>query len=71
MRRRIAGRGADALALAKIADASGIETRLQLLDEAESVLDGVKLADQDNDYEQLRAQIDIKREAAKSPEDKA
>jgi putative thioredoxin len=38
------------------------------LDEAETVLDGVKLVDQDNQYEQLRAQIDIKREAAKSPE---
>ncbi|NQY14032.1 MAG: NTP transferase domain-containing protein [Henriciella sp.] len=35
MRLRIAGRGADALALGKIADASGIETRLQLLDEAD------------------------------------
>lgn len=35
MRLRIAGRGADALALAKIADASGIEIRLQLLDDAD------------------------------------
>jgi putative thioredoxin len=40
----------------------------QRLEEAEGVLDGVKLADQDNDYQQLRALIDIKREAAKSPE---
>jgi putative thioredoxin len=38
------------------------------LEEAESVLNGVRLADQDNDYEQLRALIEIKREAAKSPE---
>lgn len=38
------------------------------LDEAEAVLDTVRLADQDATYEQLRAQIDIKREAAKSPE---
>lgn len=38
------------------------------LDEAEAILDGIRLADQDNAYEQLRAQLQIKREAAKSPE---
>lgn len=38
------------------------------LDEAESLLDGVRMADQDAAYEQLRAQLEIKREAAKSPE---
>ncbi len=38
------------------------------LDEAEAVLAEIRLADQDAAYEQLRAQIDIKREAAKSPE---
>jgi putative thioredoxin len=38
------------------------------LDEAETVLDGVRLADQDAGYEQVRAQLEIKREAAKSPE---
>ena len=38
------------------------------LDEAETVLDGVRLVDQDAAYEQLRAQLEIKREAAKSPE---
>ncbi|MEZ5572032.1 MAG: co-chaperone YbbN [Halioglobus sp.] len=38
------------------------------LDEAETVLDGVRMADQDPGYEQLRAQLEIKREAAKSPE---
>lgn len=38
------------------------------LDEAESVLDSIRLADQDTQYEQLRAQLEIKREAAKSPE---
>jgi putative thioredoxin len=38
------------------------------LDEAEQVLDGVRLADQDAAYEQVRAQLEIKREAAKSPE---
>jgi putative thioredoxin len=38
------------------------------LDEAEGVLDGIRMADQDAVYEQLRAQLQIKREAAKSPE---
>jgi putative thioredoxin len=38
------------------------------LDEAETVLAGVRLADQDAGYEQLRALLEIKREAAKSPE---
>jgi putative thioredoxin len=38
------------------------------LDEAEALLDDVRMADQDAGYEQLRAQLEIKREAAKSPE---
>ena len=38
------------------------------LDEAETLLDGIRMADQDAAYEQLRAQLEIKREAAKSPE---
>jgi putative thioredoxin len=38
------------------------------LDEAEAVLEGVRMADQDAAYEQLCAQLEIKREAAKSPE---
>ena len=38
------------------------------LDEAEQVLEGVRMADQDAAYEQVRAQLEIKREAAKSPE---
>jgi putative thioredoxin len=38
------------------------------LDEAEAVLDGIRLADQDAAYEQVKAQLEIKREAAKSPE---
>jgi putative thioredoxin len=38
------------------------------LDEAEQVLSGIRLADQDAAYEQLQAQLGIKREAAKSPE---
>lgn len=38
------------------------------LDEAQVVLDGVRLADQDAGYEQLRAHLEIQREAARSPE---
>ena len=38
------------------------------LDEAEQVREGVRMADQDAAYEQVRAQLEIKREAAKSPE---
>ena len=37
------------------------------LDEATAVLDGVRAADRDADYEQLRAHIELKRQAAKSP----
>jgi putative thioredoxin len=43
-----------------------IETKR--LDEAEQVLTGVRMADQDADWEQLKAQLHIKREAAISPE---
>ncbi|MDC3015540.1 thioredoxin [Luminiphilus sp.] len=38
------------------------------LDEAETVLRGVRLADQDARYEQLMAQVELGREAARSPE---
>lgn len=38
------------------------------LDEAEAVLADIRLADRDSAYEQLVAQLEIKREAAKSPE---
>ncbi|MBP6699731.1 MAG: thioredoxin [Halioglobus sp.] len=38
------------------------------LDEADTVLSGVRLADQDAAYEQLRARLEIKRQAARSPE---
>jgi putative thioredoxin len=38
------------------------------LDEAEKLLDEVRMVDQDAAYEQMRAQLEIKREAAKSPE---
>ena len=38
------------------------------LDEAETVLATVRMADQDDAYKQLQAQLEIKREAAKTPE---
>ena len=38
------------------------------LDEAEAVLGEIRMADQDAAYEQLLAQLELKREAAKSPE---
>lgn len=38
------------------------------LDDAEKVLEEVRMADQDSDWEQLVAQVKLKREAAKSPE---
>ena len=38
------------------------------LDEAEAVLDEVRMADQDAAWEQVKAQLELKREAAKSPE---
>ena len=38
------------------------------LDEAEAVLEGVRLVDRDAAYEQLQAQLEIKREASRSPE---
>lgn len=38
------------------------------LDEAEQVLSGIRMVDQDAAFEQLQAQLVIKREAAKSPE---
>ena len=38
------------------------------LDEAEKVLEGVRLADQDAAFDQVKALLDLKREAAKSPE---
>ncbi len=41
---------------------------LNRLDDAEKVLAEVRMADQDNDWEQLVAQCKLKREAARSPE---
>lgn len=38
------------------------------LDEAEAILADIRLADRDSAYEQLVAQLEIKREASKSPE---
>lgn len=40
----------------------------QRFDEAGALLDGVRMADQDALYEQARAQLDLAREAARSPE---
>ena len=40
----------------------------QRLDEAERVLDGVRMADQDSVWEQLKAQLGLARESARSPE---
>lgn len=40
----------------------------QRLDEAEAILDGIKAAERDADYEQLRAHLAIQREASVSPE---
>ena len=41
---------------------------LNRIPEAESVLSTIKLVDQNSDYEQLKAQIQLKQQAAKSPE---
>lgn len=38
------------------------------LDEAERVLEGVRMVDQDGAWEQMKAQLHIKREASRSPE---
>jgi len=42
--------------------------QLNRCDEAETVLNGIPLADRDPNYEQMLAQIELKREAARSPE---
>lgn len=41
---------------------------LNRLDNAEAILTSVKMADQDAHYEQLKAQIELKKQAAKTPE---
>jgi len=41
---------------------------LNRLDNAEAILSGIKMADQDAHYEQLQAQIELKKQAAKTPE---
>ena len=41
---------------------------LNRLTEAEEILNSIKLVDQDADYEQLKAQLELKQQAAKSPE---
>jgi len=47
---------------------AGVLIETKRLDEAEQVLAGVRMADQDTAWEQLKAQLHIKREAASSPE---
>lgn len=47
---------------------SQVLIELSRLDEAQRVLDGIRRADQDAAYEQLVAQLQLKREAALSPE---
>lgn len=46
----------------------GVLIEANRLDEAERLLGEIRLADQDAGWEQLRAQLDLKREAARSPE---
>ncbi|MEP5763510.1 MAG: thioredoxin [Halieaceae bacterium] len=46
----------------------GVLIETNRLDEAERLLGEVRLADQDSGWEQLRAQLELKREAARSPE---
>lgn len=41
---------------------------LNRMPEAEEILSTVKLVDQDSDYEQVKAQLELKQQAAKSPE---
>ena len=41
---------------------------LNRLTEAEEILNSIKLVDQDADYEQLKTQLELKQQAAKSPE---
>ncbi len=47
---------------------SGALIRAKRLDEAESILKEIRLIDQDSEYEKLMAQIELGREAARSPE---
>lgn len=47
---------------------SHVLIELNRLDEADKVLEAIRLADRDAGYEQLHAQLQLKREAARSPE---
>jgi putative thioredoxin len=47
---------------------AGVLLALNRLDEAQAQLDSIKLADRDQRYEQMVAQIDLRRQAAKTPE---
>lgn len=47
---------------------AGSYLELNRLDEAEKLLESVKLSDRDSLFEQVRAKLELKREAAKTPE---
>lgn len=47
---------------------AGALLALNRLDEAQALLDAIKLADRDQRYEQLVAQLELRRQAAKTPE---
>lgn len=50
---------------------AGTLTQLKRVDEAQTVLDGVKLAHRDKSWQQVASQIELQREAAKTPEVRA
>lgn len=47
---------------------AGVLLELNRMDEAQAQLDAIKLADRDHRYEQLLAQLELRRQAAKTPE---
>lgn len=50
---------------------AGVLVAMKRFDEAQAQLDLIKLADRDQRYQQLTAQLDLQREAAKTPEIRA
>jgi putative thioredoxin len=50
---------------------AGVLLALKRFDEAQAQLDAIKLADRDQRYQQLAAQLELQREAAKTPEIRA
>jgi putative thioredoxin len=47
---------------------AAVLVQLNRLDEAQVQLDGIRLADRDGAYQQVQAQLDLRRETAKTPE---